>query len=85
MEAEQCVWFVVRYPARDRGTPVPALDDVAQLPEQLDHQRVHEFGGPTRAYDAGDRLGEGKAWKRGDNDIVPICRKWIEQTFKFKK
>jgi len=61
------------------------LDDVARLPEQLDHQRVHEFGGSTRAYDACDRLGEGKAWKRRDNDVVPICHKRIEQTFKFKE
>jgi hypothetical protein len=46
---------------------------------------VHEFGCPTRADDTGDRLGESKTWKRGDNDVVPIGRQRTEQTFKFEK
>jgi len=46
---------------------------------------MHKFGRATRAYDSGDGLGEGKAWKRGNDDVVPIPRKRIEQTFKFEK
>jgi hypothetical protein len=33
------------------------------------------FGRPARAYDALDGLGEGKAWKKGKDDVVPVSPK----------
>jgi hypothetical protein len=46
---------------------------------------VHEFAGPTRADDAGDRIGEGKTWERRNDDVVAICSERFEKSLKFEK
>src|SRR5690606_14969710 len=70
VDAEQCVRSRVGHPARNMRAPVAALDDVALRTKQLLHQRVHELGSSPRADDAGDRIGESKAGKRGNYDVV---------------
>ncbi|KHA63495.1 hypothetical protein NI18_15725 [Sphingomonas sp. Ant20] len=85
MESGDHFGMRVRHPATDRGTPVPALHEIASRAEQLDHQTVHEFCGLLRSDRRHGAARKHVAGQGRNDDVVTIGDERRDQRLEFEE